>query len=88
MALSTEEFEIECITQQKGNLFEVKWVGYDYTQNTWETRETVQEWKGFYKFICQKAKEENKPIPTKPVTATGARLKNSTQVTKIELFNF
>ena len=70
MPLSSKEYKIECFTQQKGNMFEVKWQGYDYTKNTWESRETVQQWEGFYEFIIEREKENNKADPKKTVIAT------------------
>lgn len=65
--LPNQEWEVEKIISQNLNFFLVKWQNWDSCYNTWEPRENVEGWEGFYDFECEQAKNLGLPIPPRGV---------------------
>lgn len=85
--LPGQEWLVEEILEQDKNKFLVKWKGWDEKFNTWEPRENVESWEGFYKFECERAKKHGQPMPARGVRGGIKKCKRTLEKHVSKFFN-
>ncbi len=87
-----EEFEgglfwdVECILDQNDDQFLVKWL--DWNADSWEPRENVENWEGFYAWECYWAEKNGNPKPKPGVRTNCGKAKRKNQGTKYLVIHY